>query len=200
MKKVLNHFKRVDPLLYQAAIKVRLLELMVKKKDHQDHFENLCEAIVCQQLSGKAAEVIYGRFKRLFPNEKPVPDVLFKLEDQVVRDIGMSWAKVKYVKDLSERVLRGEIEIESLEKLSDKDIMDELTKVKGIGPWTVEMYLMFTLAREDIFSVGDLGLKRGIEKIYGLSNPTKQQMLEMSAKWSPYRSYASRVLWKVLEQ
>ena len=191
MKKVLAHFEKVDPVLHKAALQVGLFELDFYNK-RQNHFENLCREITNQQLSNKAGDTIFGRFKKLFPKEIPEPELVLKFDDQTIRDVGMSWAKVRYVKDLADKVLKKEVDIENLDKLSDEEVMSELTKVKGIGPWTVEMYLMFTLGRPDVFSLGDLGLKRAIQKLYGMKKePTKKQMEQMSKKWSPYRTYAA---------
>lgn len=186
--------------VYKAAVESGLFKTdFYDEGKNKDHFVNLCHEIIGQQLSVKAARAILGRFRQLFPKGKVEPKVLLKLEDQVIRDVGLSWAKVKYVKDLAERVVRNEIEIENLEKLSDEEVMEELIKVKGIGPWTVEMYLMFTLGRPDVFSVGDLGLRRAMKKLYGLEKPNNDELVAMAAKWSPYRTYACRVLWKSLD-
>ena len=195
--KVLTHFRKVDPILAAAAEKVALVEL--KWRQSEDFFAALCGAIVGQQLSDKVAEVIYARLEKLGKG-KLSPDIISKLSDQELRDTGVSWSKVKFIKNLAENVKSGAIELEKLTELEDKLVITELVKLHGIGPWTAEMFLMFSLGREDVFSPGDLGLKRAIQKLYGFKKePTKQQLLKISSKWSPYRTYASLVLWKVMD-
>lgn len=164
-----------------------------------DYFVALTRSIVGQQLSGKAADTIYSRFTGLFPKKRPDAKRLLKLKDQQLRDVGMSWGKVSYVKDLASKHLDKEIDLTSLPKLSNEEVLFELTKVKGIGPWTGEMFLMFTLKREDVFSFGDLGLKKGIEKLYKLKNPTAKQITKIITPWSPYKTYGSIALWRSLD-
>jgi len=127
------------------------------------------------------------------------PKKLLKIKDQKLRDVGMSWGKVRYVKDLAIKHLGGEIDLSKLSSLSNEQVITELTKVKGIGPWTGEMFLMFTLRREDVFSFGDLGLKRGIEKLYNLKEPTVAQIEKIIMPWSPYKTYGSIALWHSLD-
>ena len=123
-----------------------------------------------------------------------------KIPDQKIRDAGLSWAKVKYLKDLADKVKNKVIHLEKLDTLSNEEVITELTKVKGIGPWTAEMFLMFTLGREDVFSHGDLGLKNAIKKLYGFKkDPTRKQVEKIIARWTPYKTYACRILWKSLE-
>jgi DNA-3-methyladenine glycosylase II len=118
-----------------------------------------------------------------------------------MRDQGISWAKIKYIKDLAQKVVDHEVDLVQIETLSDEEVIIALTKVKGIGRWTAEMFLMFALARPDIFSTGDLGLKRAIQKLYGLKvEPDEKKLLQLSKKWSPYRTYAARILWRTLDQ
>jgi DNA-3-methyladenine glycosylase II len=197
-KKVLSHFKKVDPLLYQAIEKLGEIK-PYQIRNSGDYFSDLCEAIVGQQLSGRAADTIWGRFKELFPKKKVTPKEVLKISEDEMRKAGMSYAKARSVRDLAAKVEAGELEIKKLDKLTDKEIMEQLIKVKGIGPWTAEMFLMFTLGREDIFSHGDLALVKAIKQIYKLENPTRDQIEEIVIKWSPYRSYACRTLWRSLE-
>ena len=111
----------------------------------------------------------------------------------------MSWSKVSYAKDLAQKVLDGEVHLTKLDDMANEEVVRELTTIKGIGEWTVEMFLMFTLNREDIFSFGDLGLKKGIMKVYEIENPTKEQIEEIVTPWSPYKTYGSIALWESLE-
>ncbi|KKT38312.1 MAG: HhH-GPD family protein [Candidatus Gottesmanbacteria bacterium GW2011_GWB1_44_11c] len=116
------------------------------------------------------------------------------------KSTGMSHAKARYVRNLAEAIVSGELDVAHLDCLTDEDVIAKLSKVKGIGPWTSEMFLMFVLGREDVFSHGDLGLRKGIKKIYGLKkDPTKKKIENIISRWSPYKTYASRILWMSLE-
>lgn len=198
-KKILNHFKKNDPILYSYAVKVEELEV-IKKDRPENYFYRLCREIICQQLSNKAGQSIFGRFKKLFPNgSATVPDI-FSISHERLRGSGMSNAKARYVKNLAGAIIHGDLPIFHLDSMTDEEILKVLTKVKGIGPWTAQMFLMFTLGREDIFSHGDLGLRKGIMKVYRLkTQPTKNQIKKIISKWPPYKTYASRILWASLE-
>ncbi len=203
-KSIVAHFKKVDPILARLAEKVGPLNLQHRRTNkaldsENFYFASLTSSIIGQQLSGKVADVIFKRFKELFHKEKITPEYVLKLDKEIIRKIGISYSKVSYLKDLASKFKEDEIKYSKLDKLSDKEVTEELIKIKGIGPWTAEMFLMFTLGREDIFSHGDLGLRRAIENIYQIENPTREQVESISIKWSPYRSYASLVLWKSLD-
>ena len=195
-KNVNEHFRKVDPILYAVIEKVGVFGPKVS----DDHFSELCEIIINQQLSDKAAATIFGRFRKLFPQKKITPQALLKLAAEKIRSCGTSNAKVSFLKDLAAKVLAEELRLDQLNKLSDDLIMKELTKVKGIGPWSAEMFLMFSLGRDDVFSHGDLGLRNAIKKLYKFKKePTKKQIEKIVEKWKPYRTYACRILWKSLE-
>lgn len=165
-----------------------------------EYFHRLTREIVGQQLSVKVANVIYKRFETLFNNLPISPEQIIEIDGQKLRDIGMSWGKVKYVKDLAQKAKDGELAFEKLPEMTSEEIIAELTKVKGIGKWTAEMFLIFNLGREDVFSFGDLGLRRAIEKIYTLEKDTHFKNFEsIVEKWRPYRSYASLALWHSLD-
>ena len=164
-KKVIEHFKKVDSELHAIIEKIETLEQW-HRRHHEDYFLELCGNIIGQQLSGKAADTIYGRFEKLFTKKKIIPENVLKIPDQKLRDVGMSWSKVRYVKDLAQKVKDKTLKLEKLENMADNEVIGELIKVKGIGPWTAEMFLMFTLGREDVFSHGDLGLNNAIKKLY----------------------------------
>ena len=189
------HFKKADPKIYELAKKFKLEPIV----DSGNYFEKLCDIIIGQQLSGKVADVIFARFKTLFPSGKITPKAVLKLTDLQIRNIGTSNSKAAFIKDLAKKVETGEISFEDIGSLSDEEITGMLTEVHGIGPWTVEMFLMFSLGRPDVFSTGDLGLLRAVEKIYGLEEPSKQEREALSLKWSPFRSFAARLLWKSLD-
>lgn len=194
-KKVANHFKKVDRVLYEQYLKFP--DAGPEKADN--YFIRLTRSIVGQQLSTKVASVIYNRFLHLFPDEEVKPEVLVSLKDEELRSIGISWAKIKYLKDLAAKVLTKEVDLDTIETLSNEEVTEMLVQVNGIGPWTAEMFQMFALGRPDIFSHGDLGLKNAIKNLYGLENPTREVIEEISIKWSPYRTYACRVLWETLD-
>ena len=191
-KKVKSHFKKVDPIIYAVMEKMDLGEWFDRPK--RDYFIALCREIIGQQLSGKAADSIFARFTKLFPKKQITPDKILKLTDQQIRDVGTSWAKVRSLKDLAMQVKTKKINLEKLDRLSDEATMAELIKVKGIGPWTAEMFLIFTLKREDVFSFGDLGLNKAIKKLYG-----KRKVESIVKRWAPYRSFGSLALWHSLD-
>ncbi len=193
-KEIKKHFQKADPILFKVIQGIENLEELAPRL-RKDYFLSLCKQIINQQLSGHAADKIFGRFIELFPNKKITPKYLLKLSDDSIRNIGASWAKVKYLKDLARKVEDKEIYLERLPQFTNEEVIIELTKIKGIGTWTAEMFLMFSLGREDVFSHGDLGLRRSIEKIYNISNPTRKKIETLSLKWAPFRTWACRILW-----
>jgi DNA-3-methyladenine glycosylase II len=196
-KEILQHFKKVDPVLYYAYMQLADQELMTIHVP-TDHFSALCREIIGQQLSTKVARVIFERFKNLFPKENITSTYLMGIKQETLRAIGMSNSKALFLLDLAQKVENKEISFAKLQKLDDEGVIRELVQVKGIGPWTAEMFLIFSLGREDVFSFGDLGLKNAIKKIYGLTNATNADIAKIVIKWSPYKSYACRILWKSL--
>lgn len=194
--RALTHFQNVDPVLHAAGRKHGLQSL----KKSENYFDDLCETIVSQQLSGKVATVLCTRLHNLFAPGKLNPRDLSSRSIEELRTIGISNSKARFLHDLAERVTQGVLSLEKIDEMSDEEISELLTQVKGIGPWTVDMFLMFTLGREDVFSFGDLGLKRAIQRLYGLKEePTKERLEKITQKWSPYRTYACRILWKSLD-
>lgn len=195
---IANHFKKVDPILYAALQKIKNSKDLGPRKT-KDYFSDLCEAIINQQLSDKAAATIFGRFLKLFP-EGITAETVLKTSDKRIRAVGTSWSKVKFLKCLATSVVDKTINLARLEKISDERVIRELTKIKGIGPWTAEMFLMFSLSRPDVFSAGDAGLRRAIQKLYHFEKePSAKQLVRITNKWCPYRTYACRILWKSLE-
>lgn len=197
-KKILGHFKKADPVLYKAYLELADQELMTIHVP-TDHFSALSREILAQQLSSKVARVIFERFKNLFPKKKINSKYLLNIKHEALRATGMSNAKATFLKDLAEKVENKEISFMELKELDDEDVIRELVKVKGIGPWTAEMFLIFSLERSDVFSFGDLGLKNAIKKIYGLKKGTDDEIEKIISKWSPYKSYACRILWRSLD-
>jgi DNA-3-methyladenine glycosylase II len=193
-KKALKHFKKADPLLYELAESIDPFVL----ETAPDHFVRLIRAIVGQQLSVKAAQTIFGRFEKLFKRGINPADLL-KLKDDEIRACGISYPKIKYIKDLADKVHTKELILETLKEAPEEKVIEELTKVKGIGAWSAEMFLMFALGREDVFSAGDMGLQNAMIRLYGLTKPTKEELIKISEKWKPYRTYACRILWDSLD-
>ncbi len=162
-------------------------------------FSDFVETILGQQLSNKAADTIIGRYKKLFGGRHPTPKELLTVSDEKIRACGTSWAKIKYLKNIATAILDNTLDLALLPTLPDDQVRQTLLKIKGIGPWTVEMILMFTLRREDIFSPGDAGLQNALVKFYGVKRGDLKTMLEISDKWRPYRTLACRYLWRALD-
>ena len=166
----------------------------------ENYFDTLCESIICQQISVKAAESIMRRFHALFPEGKAEAEKLIQLDTEVLRGAGLSPQKIKYVRDLTEKVLAGELNLAHVESFSNEEIEKQLLRVKGIGPWTVTMFLIFALNRTDILPVGDLGVRKAMQNLYGLPDlPDSDKMLVIAQSWHPYESVASWYLWRSLE-
>lgn len=194
----LKHFQRNDPILYSLVHKMSVEPIGPLLSEH--YFSHLCENIIGQQLSGKVADVLTTRFYKLFSKKHVTPRTVLRKSEETLRTTGMSWSKTRFIRDLAQKVFDKSIQLDQLDQLPDDEVIRELTKVKGIGPWTAEMFLIFTLGREDVFSYGDLGLKNAIKKLYGFQkDPTVKQMEKLVNKWKPYRTYAARILWKSLE-
>lgn len=170
----------------------------IKKSPRTKYFTDLVESITSQQLSGKAASTIFNRVMSLC--KKVIdPHRILTLEDEKLRKAGLSYAKIRYIKDLSRQITKGELNLNKLDRLSDEEVIQNLIRVKGIGRWTAEMFLMFSLARPDVFPVDDLGIKKGFEKATE-KKPDKEEMFSFSQKrWSPHRTAASWYLWRSLE-
>ncbi|KAF0240197.1 MAG: DNA-3-methyladenine glycosylase [Chitinophagaceae bacterium] len=160
----------------------------------------LIASILSQQLSAKVAKIIYQRFLALYNNKEPKPQQIIDTPNETLRSIGLSNAKVGYVKNVAAFCLEHSITDKVLVKMSNEEIIHQLVSIKGVGKWTVEMLLMFSLGREDVFAVDDLGIQQAMIKLYKLDatnkKALKEKMLQLSAKWSPYRTYACLHLWK----
>lgn len=193
------HFRKTDPTLHAVAIPhyETVLTKTPHRRNYHDAFASLAGSIVSQQLSTKAADTIWKRLE--VTCKGPVtPEAITRLRISTMRGAGLSAAKCKTLKELSSAVLAGRIDFKRLAKMPEEEAIASLSSVWGIGTWTAEMFLIFALGREDVFSVGDLGLIRSMETIYGIPKDSpKAVYLEMSKKWSPYRSTASRLLWKI---
>ena len=170
-------------------------------RPHTNYYRELVESIISQQLSVKAAATIYRRFVDSF-GHFPEPDEILAREDTDLRAVGLSGQKARYIKDLAAKILSSDIRFNHLDELSNSEIVAELTAVKGVGEWTVHMFLMFCMGRFDVLPVGDLGIKNAVQRLYSLDSlPTADDMHEIARKygWRPYESVASWYLWKSLE-
>jgi DNA-3-methyladenine glycosylase II len=189
-------FLKQDPKL--TKIIERVGNYQIKKRNN--HFATLVESIISQQLASVAAEAIFRRFKKLYPNF-PKPAQILKTKDSKLRSVGLSKMKVGYLKDLAKKIEDSHIEIRSLSKMSDDEIIEELTQVKGIGIWTAQMFLIFSCGRSDVLPTGDLGLRKGVQMAFSLPElPTPKQVEEIGNRWRPYRSIATWYLWKSLQK
>ena len=163
-----------------------------------DPFYALTESIVYQQLSGKAAGTIYGRFLTLFPKKKPTPKALLKLTDEAIRATGISSQKLSYLRDLAQKFEDKTINEKGLETWSDEVVRAHLVAVKGIGRWTADMFLIFYLNRSDVLPTGDLGIQKGFMKLFNMKKmPTPERMEKLARAWSPHRTVVSRYLWMI---
>jgi DNA-3-methyladenine glycosylase II len=170
------------------------------RPDREDHYGALVRAIAGQQLSVKAARAIYRRLTARFDDRPPTPKEIIEDEPEELRAAaGLSRAKVGYLRSLAEHTLTGELELERLDELDDDTVIAELTAVKGLGVWTAHMFLMFHLERPDVLPVGDLGIRKAIERAYELEGlPDAGTIEEIAQPWRPYRTLACRYLWRSL--
>ncbi len=193
----IEHLSKNDPVLRSIIKRSKPCSL----KPHRDYYISLLESIIGQQLSIKAAASINRRFIQLV-GDPPLPEKIIQFDDEFLRTAGLSYSKIKYVKDLSLKILNKELKLKQIPALCDEDIIAELTKVKGIGLWTAQMFLIFTLARPDVLPYLDLGIRKSIQNLYGLRKLPEQAGVEKIAKkynWRPYCSIASWYLWRSLD-
>jgi DNA-3-methyladenine glycosylase II len=174
---------------------------LTKKKNIHLH---LCTSIMSQQLSTKVADVIRKRFLNLFDTDEPTPEMILAVPFDTLRAIGMSNAKTNYVQNVARFAVEFGIDYKKLNKMDNEEVIEYLTRIKGIGRWTTEMLLMFTLRREDVFAIDDLGIQNAMIKLYKLDRTDKKKfkedLLRISKKWSPYRTYACIHLWRSLDK
>jgi DNA-3-methyladenine glycosylase II len=195
MRKAILHLKKVDPIL------AGIIESVGACKMNYDEpaFASLAEAIVYQQLHGKAAATIFKRLTDL-AGDPLTPEGILKLSEAELRGVGLSKQKLSYLRDLAAKTQSGELDFRSLSELSDEEVIKRLTQVKGIGVWTAHMFLMFSLRRPDVLPVGDLGVQMAIRKHYRKRKlPKPAQMEKIAKSWSPYRSVACWYLWRSLD-
>jgi DNA-3-methyladenine glycosylase II len=186
-----------DPIMANAIARVGPCTLT----PNPNIFETLVDAIISQQISVKAADAIMARLRAVTPGGLITPQALIQLDHDALRAAGLSPQKTRYIRDLTERVTSGQLELERLSELDDETVIIELVAVKGIGRWTAEMILIFSLGRPDVLPVDDLGFLEGVREAYGLeSRPTRKQVLELGEAWRPYRTFATWYMWGVRRQ
>jgi DNA-3-methyladenine glycosylase II len=171
-----------------------------RRGSRPDPFEAVARAIVGQQLSTKAARSIWQKLLAQFDGETPAPDALLRKRKPTLRKAGLSNAKVEFLRDLAQRVKDGRLDFDQIKDLPDEDIIAELIEVKGVGRWTAEMFLMFHLAREDVVSYGDLGIRRAVQIAYGMEElPGPEELERIADEWRPRRTLACLYLWRSLD-
>ncbi len=193
-KKALQHLSQ-DPIMKRLIEQHELAEWLPQR----NLFLDLLGSIIGQQLSVKAGNTIEQRFLGLFVDGTPNANDIQMISDEVLRSVGISYGKIAYIKGVCAAVNEGRIDFEELRSLPDEEIIMQLVQLKGIGQWTAEMFLIFSLGREDVFSVGDLGLRTAVSRFYKIDRKDLKAIEEVSLRWKPYRSYASRYLWKSLD-
>ncbi len=193
-----EHLSQHDPYLAPVIAKYGLCTI----QPNTNYYQDLVESIIGQQLSVKAAASIRNRFRDLFDGQLPTPEQILTKDVETLRSIGFSRAKANYVRDLAQHVIDGKVTFDHLPGLSNEEIISELTDVKGIGEWTVHMFLMFCMGRLDVLAYGDLGIRNGIKQLYGLDHaPSPQEIKDVAAEynWAPYQSIACWYVWRSLD-
>ena len=197
----------MDPVRYLSKVdpQLRILIRTIGKysiKIRASAFQSLVESIIYQQLTGSAANVIYGRFIKYYNNVMPTPMEIISTSDiELKSKVGLSSKKVQYLKDLSTRVVEQKLDLDLLSTISDEEVINQLIQVKGIGRWTAEMFLIFCLGRTDVLPVTDLGIRKAMQKIYSIPElPKPAEMLAIAQPWRPHRTIATWYLWKSLSK
>ena len=192
------HIRRVDPVLGEIIARVRKAPPPPRRAG--THYDALVRAIIYQQLSGKAAATIHRRFSELYPNKRPRAHLVLATSDEALRGAGLSRQKIGYLRDLSARVVDGSLPLAHLGRLPDDAIIEHLVRVKGIGRWTVQMFLMFRLGRPDVLPELDLGIQNAIQRAYGLKKrPKPKDVIRLGTKWRPHATTACWYMWRSLE-
>ena len=193
----IKYLKEKDPTMNKIINSVGAYSIKIR----HNPFLALVEAIIYQQLTGKAAQSIYKKFISYYNNNEYYvqPQYIILTADNIMKSFGLSNKKIEYIKLLSGDIIKGNINLKSLEEKEDEEIINELTKLKGTGRWTAEMFLIFCLERKDVFPLKDLGIKKAIQRWYfNPKYPDEQSIIDLSNIWKPYRSIASWYLWKSL--
>ena len=195
MRKAVNHLKKSDPILRAIIERVGPCRMEFGRPE----FSSLAEAIVYQQLNGKAAATIFSRFAAL-AGEPLTPEGILKLSDEQLRGVGLSKQKSAYLKDLSAKTAAGVLDFARLPEMPDDEVIEHLTQVKGVGVWTAHMFLMFSLRRPNVLPTGDYGVQVAIKKHYKKRKlPKPKDMEKIARAWEPYRSVACWYMWRSLD-
>ncbi|HUC87925.1 MAG TPA: DNA-3-methyladenine glycosylase [Candidatus Binatia bacterium] len=197
LKLAVKHLAQVDPVMAKLIKQTPMCDL----KPHKNYYWELIDSIISQQLSVKAAASIENRFQQLLGSKVPKPEAILAKSVEELRGVGLSRAKAGYIQDLAQKIIDGSIRFDRLDQKTNEEITNELVAVKGIGEWTAHMFLIFCVGRLDILPTGDLGIRRGTQLSYGLSDlPSPQQVAEVaeSNRWHPYESVASWYIWRSL--
>ena len=190
-----------DPVIGRLIADLGELSIATRRsrRPDVDAYGMLLRSVIGQQLSVKAAATIYDRFLDLFDGRTPTPEQLLEIEPQRLRDVGFSWRKVEYVRDLAEHVLSGELELDRLDELPDEEVIAEITAIRGFGLWSAQMFLIFFLDRPDVLPAGDLGVRKAVQVAYGLEEmPSPAEVEARGESWRPQRTLASIYLWESL--
>jgi len=195
------HLLDCDPVLGAIVSEVGPLDHDGRRRGRpNDSYGALVRSIVGQQLSVKAAATIYGRVTELYGGSTPTPAQLIETDPEDLRAAGLSYSKAAYLRDLAERIEDGDLDLAALPELPDKEVGEMLIQVKGLGQWTVDMFLMFHLGRPDVLPVGDLGIRRAAEQAYGLRKlPSPERLKRLARPWRPHRTLACLYLWESLD-
>ena len=196
-----EHLRSVDHVIRRLIDERGPIDPAIDRRGSRpDAYEAIARAVVGQQLSTKAARSIWERLVARFEGSFPPPAELLATEPESLREAGLSWSKVGFLRDLAERVEKRSLDLDALAKLPDEDVIAELTEIKGIGPWTAEMFLIFHLARPDVVSTGDLGIRRAAQLAYGLDElPGPHDLERIAEPWRPHRTLACLYLWRSLD-
>jgi DNA-3-methyladenine glycosylase II len=197
IRKAVRHLKAIDPALSKI---IRIHGPCTLKPSHEAPFHALASSIISQQLSAGAARSIKEKLYSALKADQFSPDNILRLRPRYFKEAGLSGPKQGYLRGIALAVQRGEIDFEALMKVGEEEIITRLTALKGVGRWTAEMFLIFGMGRTDVWSLGDVGLKRGVKLVYGLEEtPSQEEMNAISEPWRPYRSIASWYLWRVID-
>ncbi len=191
-----RHFRKADPVIAAVVKQVGPCKL----KPQLDRFNMLVRSIISQQISTSAARSIRAKLEVLIAPQKVSPEVLSRLTLEQLRSAGLSIQKATYLHDLSAKAADGTVQLKTVGRKSDEEVIEELIQVKGIGRWTAQMFLIFSLGRPDVFPPDDLGIKMALRNLYGLDDlPTKAQSHALAAPWSPHSTFATWYLWRSLD-
>ena len=193
---IVEHFRK-DPILHAA---ISELEIEIKPELDIDIYQSLLNSIVSQQLSIKVVRIIWRRFTDLFPGGYPDANQLLLTEHSLLRQVGLSNSKANYLKNVAEFKLKNDMSFDYLQSMTDEEVIQYLTQIKGVGKWTVQMILMFPMDRPNVFPIDDLGIRNVMKEMYGLQLEKKElreKLIEIAENWHPYKSLASKYIWEI---